>query len=287
MTTTTTGPAAIPPLEPQLAARLGEFARACKAAARAVALYPPSHPAIGTSLGRLASATGKLTETGPCRLQVRPDLLLIDGAAAARGDGAISELAGVLYRHLIGGLTVNAGADADSWRTLLLLLARSPEDVRADGGIAHLWATAGGPSLEIEEIDYAEVLRERQGAAATIERPSRRRWPGRSCNWTTRRCALVEIVGDPAKLQALMDRLESETAGQGRTSPRPRSSAFCGGWPSTSRGRLRRRSTRSAARWAAPPDGCRPRACCSCSRSGPARTPTGADSTSRAPWSTA
>ena len=31
-----------------------------------------------------------------------------------------------------------------------------------DGGIAHHWATAGGPSLEIQEIDYAEVLREKQ-----------------------------------------------------------------------------------------------------------------------------
>ena len=41
--------------------------------------------------------------------------------------------------------------------------------MRADGGIAHLWTTAGGPSLEIIEIDYAEVLREKQGLAATID----------------------------------------------------------------------------------------------------------------------
>jgi HEAT repeat protein len=216
MTIATTGPAAIPPLEPALAAKLAEFARACKAAARAVALYPPSHPAIGTCLGRLAAATGKLTETGPCRLQIRPDLLLIDGAAAAKGDAAIPELAGVLYRHLIGGLTVNAGADADSWRTLLLLLARSPEDVRADGGIAHLWATAGGPSLEIDEIDYAEVLRERQGSAATIEQAIEAALAGPQLQLDDSAMrALVELVGDPGKLQALMEKLERATAGQG------------------------------------------------------------------------
>ena len=63
-------------------------------------------------------------------------------------DPAIGELAEVLYRHMIGAMTVNAAADADSWRTLLLLLARTPEEVRADGGIAQLWATAGGPSLD-------------------------------------------------------------------------------------------------------------------------------------------
>jgi hypothetical protein len=216
MTTSTTGPPAIPPLEPQLAFRLGEFARACKAAARAVALYPPSHPAIGTCLARLASATGTLTDAGPCRLQVRPDLLLIDDAAAAKADSAIPELAGVLYRHFIGGLTINAGADADSWRTLLLLLARAPEEVRADGGIRHLWATAGGPSLEIEEIDYAEVLRERQGAAATIEQAiaAALAGPQLALDDSAMR-ALVEIVGDPGKFQALMDKLERATAGQG------------------------------------------------------------------------
>ena len=40
---------------------------------------------------------------------------------------------------------------------------RAAGGVRADGGIGSLWATAGGPSIEIVEIDYAEVLREKQG----------------------------------------------------------------------------------------------------------------------------
>lgn len=205
-----------PPLDPRLASLLGEFARSCKAAARAVALYPGSHPAIGSSLARLAAVTLRLTAAGPCRLEVRADMLLIEGAAAARPDAAVPELASVLYRHLIGAITVNAGADADSWRTLLLLLARTPEDVRADGGIGHLWATAGGPSLEIEEIDYAEVLRERQGMAATIDAAiaAARAGPQLELDDSAMR-ALVDLVGDPAKLQALMERLNETTTAQG------------------------------------------------------------------------
>ena len=39
------------PLDDQMAARLAEFARACKAALRAVSLYPGGHPAIGSTLG--------------------------------------------------------------------------------------------------------------------------------------------------------------------------------------------------------------------------------------------
>ena len=155
-------------LPPDAAARLADFARTCKAAARAVSLYPAGHPAIVTSLARIAESTAALTRNGPFTLQVHAQELLADDAAMPKPDPAVTELAALLHRHLIGRLTLNAGADAGSWRTLLLLLARAPEEVRADGGIARLWETAGGPSIEIIEIDYAEVLREKAGPQASI-----------------------------------------------------------------------------------------------------------------------
>src|SRR5919107_4515218 len=77
-------------LQPAAAARFAEFARACKAAARAVALYPGSHPAIGASLSRLTEATVRLAESGPFRLEVRADSLLLNGAVAPRPDPAIA-----------------------------------------------------------------------------------------------------------------------------------------------------------------------------------------------------
>ena len=209
-------PATPPTLAPDASVRFAEFARSCKAAARAVALYPGQHPAIGASLGRLSQATSHLAASGPFRLQVRADSLLLDGALPARPDPAIGELAEVLYRHMIGALTVNSGADADSWRTLLLLLARSPEEVRADGGISHLWATAGGASLEIEEIDYAEVLREKQGQAATIDQILAAALGGAQLQLDDSAMrALVDIVGDRARLDELMSQLEKATSGKG------------------------------------------------------------------------
>jgi HEAT repeats/PBS lyase HEAT-like repeat len=208
-----TEPAA--PLAPEAAARLAEFARACKAAARAVSLYPANHPAIGVSLGRLAEMTGRVTEGGPYRLQVHADFLLVDGAAPSRADASIAELADVLYRHQIGRLTLNAGADAASWRSLLLLLARAPEDVRADGGISHLWTTAGGPSIEIQQIDYAEVLREKHGHAATVEKVVAAALAGPQVELDDSTMqALVEIVSDPEQLNELMKELEA-AAGEG------------------------------------------------------------------------
>ena len=75
----------------------------------------------------------------------------------------IVELAALLHSHLIGELTVHPGGDVEAWRTFLLLLGRSPESVRADGGIARVWTTMAGRHVELREIDYAEVLRERTG----------------------------------------------------------------------------------------------------------------------------
>ena len=203
-------PGKTPPLSPETGAAFAEFARACKAAARAVALYPGAHPAIGASLGRLVQATARLAENGAFRLQVRAGSLLLDDGAAVRPDPAVGELAEVLSRHTIGALTVNAAADAESWRTLLLLLARAPEEVRADGGIAHLWATAGGPSLEIVEIDYAEVLREKQGEAATIEQVIAAALAGPRLQLDDDTFeALLRLVADPEKLQHLLAGLEA------------------------------------------------------------------------------
>jgi hypothetical protein len=175
-----------------------------------VSLYPSAHPAIGASLSRLAEITQRLTNGGPFRLQVSSDRLLVNGAAAAKPDAAIGELAGLLHRHLIGALTLNSGADAESWRTLLLLLARPPDEVLSDGGIAKLWTTAGGPSLEIQQIDYAEVLREKQGKEAELDRILAAALAGPQLELDESGMRLLlEIVGDPARLTQLMTRLEA------------------------------------------------------------------------------
>jgi hypothetical protein len=200
------------PLDAVTSLRLAEFARACKAALRAVSLYPPAHPAIGTTLGRLAELTATLTVSGPFVLEVRPHAILVNNAAPAKPDSAIAELAEVLRRQLIGSLTLNAGANAESWRTLLMLLSRPADEVRADGGIASLWATAGGPSLEIVEIDYAEVLREKQGDEAAAERLITAALSGAQLELDEAGMrTLLEMVGDPVRLAALMHALEKRT----------------------------------------------------------------------------
>ena len=156
------------PLAPDETARLTEFARACKAAARAVTLYPPAHPAIAATLGRIADLTGSANLPAPLRLTVLPDDIQLDGRAPARADQAIAELAALLHDHLVGEITIHPGGDVEAWRSFLLLLARTPDTIRADGGIARLWTTMGGRHIDLREIDYAEVLRERAGGDRAV-----------------------------------------------------------------------------------------------------------------------
>jgi HEAT repeat protein len=156
------------PLGPDQAARLIEFVRACKAAARAVVLYPSGHPAIAATLGRIVQITSVASLNTPLRLTVLPDSLLLDERALPRQESAVGELATLLHSHLIGQLTINPGGDAESWRSFLLLLARTPESIRTDGGIARVWATMAGRHVELREIDYAEVLRERGGGESAV-----------------------------------------------------------------------------------------------------------------------
>src|SRR4029450_12311674 len=151
------------PMAVEQSALLTDFARTCKEAARAVSLYPVTHPAIGVSLSRLVAATGRLTRDGPVKFAVHRDLLAIDGRSPLRPDPSIGELAALLHERLIGRLTVLPEADADDWRALLLLLARSSDDLIAAGGIGEAWTMTGRSHFEIQEIDYAEVLRERGG----------------------------------------------------------------------------------------------------------------------------
>jgi hypothetical protein len=149
-------------LAPELEARFLDFTRACRSAVSGVSLYPAGHPAIRGALTRLVAAATACVSSGALTVSVQPEGLMVNGAHPTRADRAASELAELLHRHAVGRLVLHGAADPESWRALLLLLARTPEETRNEGGIAHLWSRAGAPSIEINEIDFAEVLRERE-----------------------------------------------------------------------------------------------------------------------------
>jgi hypothetical protein len=156
-----------------------------------VLLYPAGHPAIAATLGRIVQITSPGALTEPLVVTVLPDGLLLDERAPARPEGALIELAALLHSHLIGQLTVHPGGDIEAWRMFLLLLGRTPESVRTDGGIARVWTTMAGRHLELREIDYAEVLRERaSGQHAVWDRVVTNCCRATPSSWTTPRSTI-------------------------------------------------------------------------------------------------
>lgn len=201
----------------EAAQRLTDFARACKAAARAVSMYPPAHPAIRISLGRLTDVAAKATAAGPLVVTVLPDSLQIDGLGPARPDTSLRELASLLHEHLVGALTVHAGADATVWLSFLTMLGRAKAEVRHAGGLARAWSTSGHQAIEVQEIDYAEVLRERQeGQAAEWERIVANCLQTDSVDLDEETLRnLLDVAGDADRLAQLVVLLEEEAAGGG------------------------------------------------------------------------
>jgi hypothetical protein len=203
----------VDPMSLEQSAVLADFARACKAAARSVSLYPRTHPAIQAALSRVASTCGRLTAAGNVSLTVHPDLLVVDGRAPARPDPAIIEFAALLHERLVGELRINRAVQPEDWHALLLLLGRAPEDLIAAGGIGKAWDATERGHLDLREIDYAEVLRERAGGAtAEWDRIIAFCLEGEATTLDERALtSLLDAVSEPAKFGALLDRLQAAT----------------------------------------------------------------------------
>ncbi len=206
------------PLSPDQAHRLAEFARACKGAARVVSLYPATHPSIKTSLQRVSDAAERLRATGNATMTVLPDSVLLDGRTTPRPDPAIAELALLLHGHLVGELSLQGELTPAAWHAFLSLLARAPDDVIAEGGIGRAWLAAGGGPLEIRQIDYAEVLRDRSSGLHA-------EWDNLIANYLEGELsdlddatmeALFEIAGDHGRFRDFAERLVAQATEGGR-----------------------------------------------------------------------
>ena len=205
----------VTPPPPELLRSVSALARALVAAARAWTLYPPEHPALRAALDRLARAAHELNPDQPLRLVATPDTLVVLDTPIQAGDQAVRELAGLLHRHLVGSMSVTPGADLDSWQGLLGLLARPPEQLRAEGGIAQLWKATGRAGIEIREIDYAEVLRDKQGQEVTIDAIISAALGGPELQLDGEALqALLDLIEDQSQLDELMARLDTAMPGE-------------------------------------------------------------------------
>ena len=205
------------PLSAETSAKLIDLARACKAAARVVAMYPATHPAIQDALGRMTAAGTAAVADGPFQVSVTPETLIVGGQALSRPDLAVSELAAMLHSHSVGELNFTAALTPAAWHAFLLLITQPPAEMRGEGGIAQAWAAAGGGPIEIRQIDYGEVLRERSsGDESSWEFILTAYLEGEQADLDDKLLeALSEIVNDPQRMASFMDDVVERSAKDG------------------------------------------------------------------------
>jgi HEAT repeat protein len=168
MSTATDATIGAPLLDGETTARLLAFARACRAAARAVALYPAEHPTVASTLAQVATAANQAAAVGEFKLGVFPDTLSVAGRKPPRPDLAVTELAALLHARQVGLLTIQPQSTADEWRRFLSLAALPPEQARRRGGLSRLWASEGQTRIQARQIDYSLLFVDRtQGDRAT------------------------------------------------------------------------------------------------------------------------
>ena len=220
------------PLSPEYAGRLAEFAKACKAATRIVSMYPATHPAIQAALARIGEATKQATLHGPFSITVLPDSLLVNGRGLPKPESSATELATLLHQQLIGELTLFDRLDNDGWHTFLSLLAKSPEDARAIGGVAKAWEATENKAIKLTEIDYADILRERGGTGDTASwdrilaalKEEEDKKDGDGAAPQSHMDTMMELAGDSEKLAEFAQRVQEMGKAQGDDSIQQRKS---------------------------------------------------------------
>ena len=155
-----------PTLSPEVSRSVSALARTLVAASRSWALYPPDHPAVRSSLDRLLRRDRRDQRREGVRVRRDP-------RHAARGRRRRRQ-AGTRTpsrKPPDGSMTATSssspsqeGSAPPPSRRLLGMLSEDPRIIRQRGGPARVWADEGDAAITVEQIDFTQVLEDRDAA---------------------------------------------------------------------------------------------------------------------------
>ena len=136
------------------------LARALTAAIRVWGLYPPEHPSVVAAVRRLVDAIRDAAAGSVIAFGVTPSTLMLGGQPLP-SDQPVADAARLLHDHDILQISFVGEITESTAASLLTLLCAAPEDVRAAGGPAVVWATQHHATVALEQIDYEKILEDR------------------------------------------------------------------------------------------------------------------------------
>ena len=154
-----------PTLSPEVSRGVSNLARTLVTAARSWALYPPEHPALRGALDRLRSSVLETNGSQVVTFGVTPEALLIEGmAVGGRDSGAIAEAARWLHDRDILQVGFVGDVSVVALQRLLAVLSEDSRIIRRRGGPAKVWTEEGDPAILLQQIDFSQVLADRDVA---------------------------------------------------------------------------------------------------------------------------
>lgn len=170
-------------LDPEYTRILENVLRALSTATRSLRLYPPTSPIPRETVDAAVSALNEFFAKG------KPDLKLTVAAAGFAYEGepvataiVVSiELANTLRDHGVAQVDIVQGTSAEDLLSFLSVVSRTPEEVRAEGGISSVIADLGVYTVTLTDVQLVTLD---QTAASSLASED----------------MLLEIADSPAKL---------------------------------------------------------------------------------------
>lgn len=130
---------------------------------KALAMYPPDHPARSRFLGRLdIDLVSYLEAEGELRIDVSAGGLEVDGEKVATGDNAHTFLASECFSRQINRVIFLRGLKQQDIDAFFSILSENPDTIREGGGSAEYIRSRSTGALKVEEVDYEGILERRE-----------------------------------------------------------------------------------------------------------------------------
>ncbi len=137
---------------------LEAIVRGVATANKTLRLYPPGSPMPRQAVEAAARALGShLDEYPVLSLSVARDGFAHSGETVGRGTAGVSDLAEELRAHGVAEIDFTSGCSVDELLSFLGIVAKEPENVRSQGGLAAILAAAGVECVRVTDVSLTVV----------------------------------------------------------------------------------------------------------------------------------
>jgi hypothetical protein len=138
-----------------------DFIKSFNVALTNCSVYFPTHPVFSRSISQFKEMVESLNKERPfLSIEIKPDSLTVNRKKLE--DKAIyKNLAVVLHRKKIKIIKIKKGVSFQELSDFLTSLAFSEKDILAKGGVNKILKNKGVKNIEIEELDYSQLVKGR------------------------------------------------------------------------------------------------------------------------------